>query len=154
MYKWYSNKKVTIYFDKIPQVAIRYSLPSDSLELKKSIKKYPFINKRNLKVLLEDNKKKKVYFFEIPKGYCYDGASIPKVFWRVIGSNTDNSFLIPALIHDVICQNHSYIENDRKFSSEVFSALLEASGVFPFKRYLMKNAVDVHQRFCHWDRGK
>ena len=112
--------------------------------------KYPFINKRNLKVLLEDNKKKKVYFFEIPKGYCYDGASIPKIFWRVIGSNTDNSFLIPALIHDVICQNHSYIDSDRKFSSEVFSALLEASGVFPFKRYLMKNAVDMHQHFCHW----
>ena len=86
----------------------------------------------------------------IPKGYCYDGASIPRLFWRVIGSNTDNRFLIPALVHDVLCENHNYVDNDRNFSTEVFNALLEASEVNAFKRFCMKKSVNCYQRFCKW----
>ena len=151
MNKWYSNKSVEIYFDAIPQIGIRYSLPSMPKEEKKSIEKYPFICKKELKVLLKDKKLRKEYSFSIPKGYCYDGASIPRLFWRIIGPNTDNKFLVSALIHDVLCENHGYVNNDRSFSSEVFNALLEASGVFGFKRFLMKNSVDIFQSlFCHW----
>ena len=57
MLKWYSNKYVEIYFDNIPRVGIRYILPSSSKIEAKSIKKYPFINKRLLKVRLDDKKK-------------------------------------------------------------------------------------------------
>lgn len=119
-------------------------------EERKSIERYPFINKKNLQVRLVDYKKDKTYNFEIPKGYCYDGASIPRLFWRIIGSNTDNRFLIPALIHDILCENHSFIDNDRKFSTEVFNALLEASEVNAFKRFLMKNSVDCFQKTQKW----
>ena len=150
MIEWYSNEEVEIYFDNIPQIAIRYILPFQTEVKKKSIKKYPFTNRKKLAVRLKDKKKKRIYNFEIPKGYCFDGASIPKFFWRVIGSNTDNKFLIAALIHDILCENHHYINNDRKFSSRVFNALLEASEVFPLKRFLMKNSVDFYQRFCNW----
>ena len=150
MYRWYSNKDVDIFFNDIPQVAIRYILPTTTKEKKKSIKKYPFINKKTLKVRLWDKRKNKIYDFEIPKYYCYDGASVPRFFWRVIGPNTDNKFLIAALAHDVLCENHHYVDNDRAFSTRVFSALLEASDVSPFKRFLMKNSVDFYQRFCNW----
>lgn len=152
MYEWYSNKQAGIFFEDIPSVGIRYIVPSMSKEEKKSIEKYPFINKKILKVRLIDYTKTPAvsYDFVIPKGYCYDGASIPRMFWRVIGSNTDNRFLIPALIHDVLCENHIYINNDRKFSSLVFNALLEGSNVGKFKRFLMKNSVDLFQHFCHW----
>ena len=150
MIRWYSNKDVGIYFDEIPRVGIRYFLPSSQAEEKKSIKKYPFINKKILKVQLIDYKKNKKYNFEIPKGYCYDGATIPRLFWRVIGSNTDNRFLIAALIHDVLCENHNYVDCDRKFSTKVFNALLEANDVCAVKRFLMKNSVDLFQRFCNW----
>lgn len=150
MLEWYSNKKVGVFFDDLPLVAIRYILPTLSDDMKKSIKKYPFINKRNLKVKLIDYRKNKIYRFEIPKGYCFDGASVPRFFWRIIGSNTDNKFLIAALIHDVLCENHHYIDNDRKFSSLVFNALLESSEVSPFKRFWMKNSVDLFQHFCNW----
>lgn len=150
MLEWYSNNQVSIFFDDIPRVGIRYILPSSSPEIKKSVRKYPFINKRPLKVRLQDNKKNKNYEFVIPKYYCYDGASIPKFFWRVIGANTDNKFLIAALVHDVLCENHNYIDNDRKFSTIVFNALLEASDVIPLKRFFMKNSVDLYQRFCKW----
>ena len=150
MLEWYSNKYVTIYFDDIPKVGIRYILPSSTKETKKSIKKYPFINKKSLKVKLIDKKKDKTYYFEIPKGYCYDGASVPRFFWRIIGANTDNKFLIAALVHDVLCENHHYINDDRNFSSQVFNALLEASDVRPLKRYCMKHSVNFYQRFCKW----
>lgn len=154
MDEWYSNQCAGIFFDDIPQVGIRYILPSMSEETKKSINKYPFINKKSLKVRLVDYKKDKTYEFEIPKGYCFDGASVPRFFWRIIGSNTDNKFLIAALIHDVLCENHSYINNDRKFSTQVFNALLEASEVPAVKRFLMKNSVNFYQRFCKWGGKK
>lgn len=150
MNEWYSNQCAGIFFDEIPQVGIRYILPSMSEETKKSINKYPFINKQSLKVRLIDYKKDKTYEFEIPKGYCFDGASVPRFFWRIIGSNTDNKFLIAALIHDVLCEKHSYIDNDRNFSTQVFNALLESSEVPAVKRFLMKNSVNFYQRFCKW----
>lgn len=150
MIKWFVNKSVGIYFDDIPRVGIRYILPSTAKDMKKSIKKYPFINKKLLKVKLVDNKKNRIYNFEIPKYYCFDGASVPRFFWRVIGANTDNKFLIAALIHDVLCENHHYVDNDRKFSTKVFDALLEASEVPSIKRFFMKNSVDFYQRFCKW----
>ena len=101
-----------------------------------------------------DKKKKVLYIFEIPKNYCFDGASVPRFFWRIIGSNTDNNFLIAALIHDVLCENHHYVNNNRNFSTQVFNALLEASEVTPLKRFCMKNTVDFYQRFCNWEGNK
>ena len=152
MYKWYSNEYVGIFFDRIPKVSIRYILPNLSEEKKISIKKYPFINKKTLRVKLIDYKKNKEYEFQIPKGYCFDGATVPRFFWRVIGPNTDNKFLIAALIHDVLCENHNYVDSDRKFSTQVFNALLEVSDVYPLKRFFMKHSVDFFQRFCKWRR--
>ena len=151
MLEWFINKDVGIYFDDVPQVGIRYFVPSMSQEEKKSIEKYPFICRRNLVVKLADYNKIKSYQFLITKGYCYDGASIPRLFWRVIGANTDNKFLIPALIHDVLCENHDYIDNDRSFSTKVFNALLEASGIGIFKRFIMKSSVELFQTVaCKW----
>ena len=150
MIEWYKDKELCIEFDNVPHVCVRYLLPSSTpLEIK-SIKKYPFICKTKLNVTLFDHEKEEVYTFTIPKGYCYDGASIPKFFHRVIGANTDNSFLIPALIHDILCENHHYVNNDREFSSKVFNALLEVSEVNPFKRFLMKYSVDIFQRTQKW----
>ena len=150
MFEYYSNNRVGIFFSENPHISIRYYIPSMTEDERKSIEKYPFINKKNLQVRLVDYKKDKTYNFQIPKGYCYDGASIPRLFWRIIGSNTDNRFLIPALIHDILCENHSFIENDRKFSTEVFNALLDASEVNAFKRFLMKNSVDCFQKTQKW----
>ena len=148
MFLWYKNLKAEIYFDKYPFVVVRYYVPSMSAEEKKSIKKYPFISKKELTVCLKDIKKDKQYEFTIPKNYCYDGASIPRLFWRIIGANTDNNFLIAAMIHDVLCEHHEYINNDRSFSTNVFDTLLESSGVCRMKRFLMKNSVALYQAAC------
>jgi len=139
----YADSETGVVFATAPHVGIRYVLPSTSEEEKKSIKKYPFINK---------TKKQKIYIFDIPKGYCYDGASVPRFFWRLIGPNTDNQFLIAALVHDVLCENHDYIDGDREFSTRVFNLLLKESGVKPVKRFFMKNSVNIFQSlFCKWE---
>ena len=149
---WYLNSKAGIYFDKIPSLCVRYYVPSMTKEEKKSVEKYPFACKNDLKVCLKDIKKNKEYNFCIPKGYCYDGASVPKFFWRVIGSNSDNRFLVPALIHDFLCENHNCIDNNKSFSTDVFNALLESSGVCKVKRFFMKNSVAFYQTmFCNWE---
>lgn len=151
--KWYDDDKLSIYFSTMPCVAVRYITPSSTTEEKQSIQRFPFINKRELRVQLHDKKKSKIYNFAIPKSYCYDGASIPRIFWRLIGANTDNAFLIPALIHDVLCENHNYIDNDRAFSTDVFNALLSVEDVGKCKRFLMKNSVACFQTlFAGWGK--
>lgn len=148
---WFLNEKAGIYFNDIPAVGIRYYIPSMNNAEKKSVERYPFICKKELSVVLKDCKRNKSYNFKIPKGYCYDGASIPRFFWIIIGANSDNKFLIPALIHDVLCEHHEYINNDRSFSTEIFNVLLACSGVNKFKRFLMKNSVAFYQTlFCRW----
>ena len=151
MIKWCENEKVIVYFNGTPYVSIRYAAPSMTDAEIQAVKKYPFINKTNLTVRLRDKVKDRTYEFDIPKGYCYDGASIPWLFRRIIGAPTDNSFLIGALVHDVLCENHQYVMNDVKFSTEVFNALLESSRVGKVKRYLMKHSVNTFQKlFCKW----
>lgn len=150
---WYEDDELAIGFNTMPHVCVRYITPSMTQDEVKSIKKYPFICKNELKVTLLDHEKENVHSFVIPKGYCYDGASIPRVFWRLIGSNTDNSFLIPALIHDTMCEHHEYTDNDRAFSTKVFNALLKAGKVNPVKRFMMKNSVACFQTlFCGWGK--
>lgn len=152
MIEWYKSKKLSIFFDNVPYVSIRYSLPSDTEQEIKSKKKYPFINKRDLTVRIVYHKDHdRTHEFTIPKGFCFDGASIPRLFWRVIGAPTDNSFLIAAMVHDYLCEHHALIMNDRELSTEVFNALLETSKVGKFKRFLMKTSVDIFQKFfCDW----
>ena len=61
--KWYSNKKVQIFFNDKPLIGIRYTTPTMTKKQRKTIEKYPFINKRKLQVYLEDCKKEKIYTF-------------------------------------------------------------------------------------------
>lgn len=153
MITWYEDKKLKIEFDNTPCVAVRYATPSMTDKEIKSIKKYPFICKRDLEVVITDYVKGRTHGFKVPKGYCFDGASIPKFFWRVIGASTDNSFLIAALVHDVLCENHHYVLNNRKLSTDVFNVLLKVSEVGSFKRFLMKNSVNIFQTlFCDWSK--
>ena len=60
MLEWYSDKNLGILFDDIPKIGIRYFLPTSNDDDKKSIKKYPFINRQNLKVELRDYKKRDI----------------------------------------------------------------------------------------------
>lgn len=154
MIDWACDKDVMISFDREPVVQVRVIKPEMNKLERQSVIRYPFTCKRPLKVRIADFNSvfDFVYNFEIRENYCWDGASIPRVFWRLIGANTAAEFLIPSLIHDVLCENHQYIGDKRELSSKVFRALLIASGVNKFKAQIMYLAVDNFQKFKgKWD---
>lgn len=122
----------------------------DGAREKRGEEKYPFRNRRALGVTLFDHLKLQKYGFIIPKGFSWDGATIPRMFWRLIGSKTDPAFLIPSMIHDWMCNYHESVNNDRNFSSRVFRGLLIEAGVSKAKAQTMYLAVDNYQRFCKW----
>lgn len=154
MIEWYNDDELSIFFSDVPKVRPRIPLPSSSEEEIESMNKYPFINKRTIDVEILDHINEKVYKFTIPKGYLYDGATIPKFFWRIIGANTDNRFIVPAMIHDQLCEHHDYVDNDRKLSTKVFDALLKVSKVHPFKRFWMKHPMNIFQMCMGWNKKK
>ena len=148
MIEWYRDDEIGIYFDKVPDLEMQIIMPWMSAEEVKKINKKPFINEEDLEVKLVDFTSNETYGFTIPVGYTWDGATIPRVFWRLIGSKTDNRFLIPSLIHDVLCENHDYIDSDRYFSTIVFERLLHVSKVNAFNRWMIKHSVDNFQKIA------
>ncbi len=150
MLNWYSDSSLEIIFSDYPDISVLYATPDISKKALKKINKKPFCLELELDVILKDFENEKVYEFSIPAKYCWDGASIPRFFWRLIGSKSDPRFLVPSLIHDILCENHCYVNNDRYFSTRVFERLLYVSGVCPFNRWLMFHSVDNFQKFCKW----
>lgn len=148
--KWYEDDELTIGFSEAPHVCVRYVLPSSTPAEIKSIKKYPFICKTNLKVTLFDHIKEEIYKFTIPRGYCWNGSDIPRVFWRIIGSRHEPQYLIASCLHDYMLEHKHLIKNDRRFTSKVFRACLLETEIGRFKANLMCEAVDLFQRFCDW----
>lgn len=148
MIEWYKDKELSIFFDKEPQVRMRVITPNMTTFQKHVRMKYPFENMKELGVILFDHKKMKKYQFTIRKNFCWDGGTIPRFLWRLVGAPTDNAFLLASLVHDILCTHHEYVNNDRQFSSKVFERLLRASGVNYFKARVMSIAVDVFQALC------
>lgn len=150
MIKWYADSDVAIFFSEKPDLTVRFPEPGMSANQVKDINKKPFLNKKEIEIILFDLKISKRYKFTAKKNYTWDGASIPTLFWRIIGSKSDNRFLIPSLVHDLLCENHCFVNNDRYFADKVFERLLYVSGVPAFKRWLMFHSVDNFQKFQGW----
>lgn len=152
MITWYCDEEVVIKFSEEPHIDVQYVKPTSTINEKNNIYKKPFVLKNKIEVILIDLISVEEYKFEIPTNYNWDGATIPNFFARVIGAKTDNKFLIASMVHDVLCENHDYIDNDRYFSTIIFERLLFSSGVCSFKRWLMKHSVDNYQKiFGGWN---
>lgn len=148
--EWVNNDGLVIIFDTIPKPHIRFATPYDTEKEKKDIIEFPFINCREFKVTIKYENK--IYEFSVPKEYKWDGATVPKFFWRIVGSSTQPEFLIASCIHDILCENHNYIDNNRNLSSKIFKELLLVAGVSKIKAQIMYLAVDNFQRFCGWKK--
>ncbi|MEH6465973.1 MAG: DUF1353 domain-containing protein, partial [Shewanella psychromarinicola] len=53
------------------------------------------------------------------------GASIPKIFWFVIGEPTEQKFALASLIHDYLYMMRA----DRGLADQLFRKLLDDAGV-------------------------
>ena len=74
---------------------------------------------------------------KIPKGFICDGASIPKIFWGIIGSPMGR-YAPAAIIHDFLYRNQP---RSRKESDEIFYEAMQVLGVPFWKRWIMYHAV-------------
>lgn len=78
------------------------------------------------------------YEFVIPKGFAFDGASIPSIAWHGIGTPFEPQFMLPSMVHDWIYIVHTY---SREEADDLFYELLKENGVKEAKAFVMWMAV-------------
>lgn len=149
MITWCDKSYLSITSNKEPHTDVRKPVPSDTISEREIKLGRPYINKTD--VQFEINYLGTVYIIDIPKGYAWDGASIPRIFWRIIGPKGDNTFLNASMVHDIICENKYLVAYDRQLSSIILREILLASGVAKWRANTMYNIVDFYQKyFCDW----
>ena len=82
----------------------------------------------------------------IPAGFTFDGATIPKIWWLVIGSPFQPEFQLAACVHDWFCVKSAETGNykARVVGDGVFFGLLTDAGVPKWKRVLMYAGVRLN----------
>lgn len=149
------EKLISVKFNKNPEVRIRViDFKNDSPELIEDKNKYPFKldNTVIVSILTMDRR----FNIRIPKGYSWDGATIPQFLWSLVGSKENTKFLIASLVHDYLLQNMKYIyrrvltkslpiKDFRKLTTDIFEYILKENGVNKFKAGIMANAVQFWQ---------
>lgn len=86
------------------------------------------------------------YQMTVPSGFIYDGASIPRLFWTVIGSPFDPKYSVASLIHDYLYNNPNsrpFWANNRKMADKIFWVLLVRSGVNPITSSMLYLPVRI-----------
>lgn len=68
----------------------------------------------------------------IPKGFIFDGASIPRIFY-IIWTPMSTDTIVAALIHDYLYKTQ---KTSRGFSDRVFLKIMEMTDVSIIKRIL------------------
>lgn len=83
----------------------------------------------------------KGYYYEITikKGFIYDGASIPKFAWSILGSPFTGLYLEAATVHDAIY--YAVWKYGRKLADEIFLFIMLEMGVPRAKAYTMYKTV-------------
>ena len=76
----------------------------------------------------------------IPAGFKSDGASVPRLFWRVVFPPGDACALRAAIIHDYIYRHHP-TGWTRKAADDLFRDLLIQDGTPLFRAYAAYYAV-------------
>lgn len=70
--------------------------------------------------------KSKQYTFLIKAGFVFDGASIPRLLWRLCGHPMEAPRLAAALIHDWLYRAQL---TDRDIADDIFNAICKAVGM-------------------------
>lgn len=86
----------------------------------------------------------------IKRGFIFDGASIPRAFWRVVGHPMEGDILASALEHDA---EYSAQFISKKQADERFLQNMEHAGVCWMKRKVFYYAVKFFG-FSSWRGNK
>jgi len=87
--------------------------------------------------------------YTAPRGTLTDGASIPRILWRVIGSPFVGRYRKGAVMHDAIYRGAAKINLipisispiSRKEADQLFLRMMKDSGVSWMRRHMMYRAV-------------
>lgn len=158
------EKIISVSFDIVPSVKVRVIESNDLEQIICSKKKFPFELDNSVQVFVETSLRK--FKFSIFNGYTWNGADIPRFFWRIIGSRTDNDFLIASMLHDYLLEFKFYMMSEilnnqmqpkeyRRLTSLIFRHIIKEQGTNTIKANVMAWCVDVFQIFnrkewkCH-----
>lgn len=79
----------------------------------------------------------------IKPGFVTDGASIPRIFWSLIGCPFSGKYVGSAIIHDGLFKSHVLSEKD---TNKLFLEMLKDNKVHLVKRTLMSIAVKIYSK--------
>ncbi len=82
-------------------------------------------------------------YITVPKGFIFDGASIPKSAQYIIGSNIDPKFLIAALIHDWLYSKKCKLPISKDEADALFMYILIEEGTNEALAFTMHWAVST-----------
>lgn len=150
------EKVVSVEFDSTPDIRIRVINNSDVDSIKQQKQKFPFELHNTIKVTIETSFRK--FSFDVYNGYIWNGADIPRFLWRLVGSRTDNAFLVGSMIHDYLLEfkfymldnvllNQMSIEEYRRLTSLIFRHIIKEQGTSTVKANVMSWCVDFFQMF-------
>ena len=80
---------------------------------------------------------------ECPEGASWDGATIPRYCWSLIGHPLQKEFRFASLFHDRSCERAETVEQ-RAIGDAIFRDLLRQAGVCWWRRTAMWLAVRVY----------
>jgi hypothetical protein len=82
----------------------------------------------------------------IKSDFITDGASIPKLFWSVVGNPLSNDLLKPAIIHDGL---YTLMQLKRLECDKLLKEMLLFNGISKVKAYFIYYAVRLFGG-SHW----
>ena len=89
-----------------------------------------------------------------PEGSSYDGASIPRAFWSIVGHPLQTEFRWASYWHDRLCER-SRTWSERRLADAVLLTLLELDDVGYVRRTAMWLAVRAYAWFVwSWRRRR
>ena len=138
MIVWCNKPELKITSDIAPITGVCTPLPSDSKATKEYKKKFPYINKK--RVLFDINYLGTQYCFIVEKGFRWNGTNC--LFLQHYPKLLDAS-----MVHDLLCNKHELVNNDRQLSSMIFREIGISSGVNKAFMHVAYHAVDVYQKF-------
>ncbi len=152
------EKIIDVNITPCPDVRVRVIESDDPKEIKKNKKKFPFELFNTVSVFVQTTKRN--ISFQICNGYTWNGADIPRMFWRIIGSRTDNDFLVASMVHDYMLEFKKYMLKEilkgeisvreyRRLTSLIFRHIIKQQGTNTIKANIMAWCVDVFQMTCN-----
>ncbi len=89
------------------------------------------------------------FMIEVPDGFRYDGASVPRFLWSLSGIRPDGIIRAAALIHDFVYRNKGWDGLlTRKEADQLFRIMIRQAGGSWWKAWKAYRAVRLFGRLA------